>query len=226
MNKFTTRTTRITGKGPHDGQPVLWQGEPLEQAHAAMVMLHGRGATAQDILSLVPELAASGFAYIAPQAANDTWYPYSFLHPIAQNEPWLSSALNVIESLLAQVQAAGIPPERTILLGFSQGACLTLEYAARHAQRYGGVAGLSGGLIGPEGTPRTYPGSLSGTPIFLGCSDRDFHIPKDRVLESAEVLQRLGAEVTARLYPNMGHTVNQDEVEAVKNILKSVSVDR
>jgi predicted esterase len=205
--------------GPHQGQPVLAAGEPLEQAKAAMIMLHGRGASAEDILSLTAELHQSGFAYLAPQAAGYSWYPQSFLAPIANNEPGLSSGLAVIASLLAQVAEAGIGLEHTMLLGFSQGACLALEFVARNAQRYGGIAGLSGGLIGPDSTPRNYPGSLENTPIFLGCSDRDFHIPRERVEHSAEVLQRMGGNVTARLYPNMGHTVNQDEIQFVQGMM-------
>ena len=210
------------GNSPHKGQPILSAGEPLESAKAAMILIHGRGATAESILSLVPEIDQPGFAYLAPQAANYTWYPNSFLMPIQSNEPGLSSALAVIEDTLAQVNAAGIPPEKMILLGFSQGACLVSEFVARHAQRYGGLAVLSGGLIGPDDTPRDYPGSLDGTPVFLGCSDDDFHIPKERVLESADVFGKLGAEVTARLYPNMGHTVNEDELESVRSMMKSL----
>jgi predicted esterase len=175
---------------------------------------------AADILALAPELGVPGFAFVAPQAAGNTWYPYSFLAPLASNEPWLTSALKAVGRAFARVTAAGIPPERTLLLGFSQGACLTLEYVARHAQRYGGVAGLSGGLIGPDHTPRDYAGSLSGTPVFLGCSDVDPHVPASRVEESAEVLRRLGADVTARLYAGMGHTVNADELEAVRSMMR------
>lgn len=207
---------------PHKGQPILSAGEPLESAKAAMILIHGRGASAESILSLVPEIDQPGFAYLAPQAANYTWYPNSFLMPIQSNEPGLSSALAVIEDILAHVNAAGIPSEKIVLLGFSQGACLASEFVARHAQRYGGLAALSGGLIGPDGTPRDYPGSLDGTPVFLGCSDVDFHIPKERVLESAEVLKKLGGEVTARLYPNMGHTVNEDEIDFVHNMAASL----
>jgi phospholipase/carboxylesterase len=212
-------STRNDIPGPHGSQPVYLLGEPLATAQAAMIMVHGRGASAEDILSLTEELDGPGFAYLAPQAAGHQWYPNSFLAPIASNEPGLSSGLAVLAALLEQIRAAGIPPERTMLLGFSQGACLTLEFVARHARRYGGVAGLSGGLIGPDGTPRDYPGSLDGTPIFLGCSDVDFHIPKERVEESAVVLRRLGGLVTARLYPNMGHTVNMDEIGAVQEMM-------
>jgi phospholipase/carboxylesterase len=203
-------------------QPVLLMGEPLGQARAAMVMVHGRGATAEDILELAVELNRTGFAYLAPQAANNSWYPQSFLAPIASNEPWLSSALDRLSTVLQRVEEGGIPRERTILLGFSQGACLALEFAARHAQRYGGVVALSGGLIGPDGTPRDYPGSFAGTPVFLGCSDRDPHIPKERVQQSAEVLRRLGADVTMRLYPNMGHMVNQDEIDFVGGMMAAL----
>ena len=207
---------------PHQGQPILAAGAPLEAAPAAMVMIHGRGATAESILTLALELGRPEFAYLAPQAAGDTWYPNSFMAPIASNEPWLSGALATIAAALERVAAAGIPPERTILLGFSQGACLATEFTARNARRYGGVAGLSGGLIGPDGTPRDYAGSLDGTPIFLGCSDVDFHIPKERVQESAEVLRRLGGQVDMRLYPGMGHTVNQEEIEAVRAIMANL----
>src|SRR6266487_2450952 len=214
------RMDKITG--PHQGQPVLMAGEPLESARAAMIMIHGRGASAEDILSLAGEVDQPGFAYLAPQAAGYTWYPNSFLAPIASNEPGLSSGLAVIASLLERLGEAGISPERTILLGFSQGACLTLEFAARNARRYGGLAGLSGGLIGPDGTPRDYPGSLDGTPVFLGCSDVDPHIPKERVEFSAEVLQRLGGNVTTRLYPRMGHTINRDEIDFVQNMMSAL----
>jgi predicted esterase len=152
--------------GPHRGQVVWTTGEPLDRAKAAMIMIHGRGATAESILSLAEALNQPGFAYLAPQAAGYTWYPNSFLAPIPSNEPGLSSGLAVITSLFETLAEAGIPAERTMLLGFSQGACLSLEFTARNAQRYGGVAGLSGGLIGPDGTSRDYAGSLAGTPIF------------------------------------------------------------
>jgi phospholipase/carboxylesterase len=222
---------KVRIQGPHQGQPVLTAGKSLHGARAAMVMIHGRGATAESILSLADELAHPDFAYLAPQAAGNTWYPNRFMAPIASNEPYLSSALAVINEVLGRLSEAGVPPEQTMLLGFSQGACLALEFAARHARRYGGLVGLSGGLIGPDpaklgassGTARDYPGSLAGTPVFLGCSDADFHIPKERVLHSADVLQRLGGDVTARLYPNMGHTVNQDELEAVRHMMITVA---
>ena len=212
---------RPASQNPHAGQPLLAAGVPLAQARAAVLLVHGRGASAQDILTLAREFRQedqAGFAYLAPQAANNTWYPHPFMTPIASNEPWLSSALDVLAGVLAQIAGAGIPPDRTLLLGFSQGACLTLEFAARNARRYGGLVGLSGGLIGPDGASRDYPGSLGGTPVFLGCSDVDFHIPKERVRHTAEVLSRLGGQVVERLYPNMGHTVNQDEIDFVRGL--------
>lgn len=208
--------------GPHQGQTVLATGEPLDQARAAMILVHGRGATADSILMLADELNQPGFAYLAPQASGNTWYPNPFMTPIAGNEPWLSSALQVLQTLLERVEQAGLPAERTMLLGFSQGACLALEFAARNARRYGGLVGLSGGLIGPDGTPRDYPGSLAGTPVFLGCSDVDFHIPKERVQHSAEVLRRLGGNVNVRLYPGMGHTINEDELDAVRDMMAAL----
>lgn len=213
----------MSSSDPHAGAPILAAGTPLAEASAAMIMIHGRGASARDILSLAQYWRAEGMAFLAPQATNATWYPQRFMAPLAANEPWLTSALTLIDTLVAQVGAAGIAPERVVLLGFSQGACLALEYAARHARRWGGVVGLSGGLIGPDETPRDYPGSLLATPTFLGCSDVDFHIPKGRVERSATLLQQLGAEVTLRLYPNMGHTVNQDEIEFVKTMMRSLS---
>jgi predicted esterase len=207
---------------PHQGQPVYQSGEALEKARAAMVLVHGRGATAEDILTLTTEFNLGGFTYLAPQAAGNTWYPQSFLSPIQQNEPYLSSALELLGYIGERLGEAGFPPERTILLGFSQGACLALEFAARNARRYGGLAGLSGGLIGPPGTPREYPGSLEGTPVFLGCSDVDPHIPKSRVLETAEVLKKMGGEVNTILYPRMGHMVNQEEIHHVRKMMENL----
>jgi predicted esterase len=212
------------GKDPHRDQPVRLAGEALIDAQVAVILAHGRGAQAEDILTLVPLLITPGAAFLAPQASGNAWYPNRFMEPIQSNEPWLSSALAFIDRTLAQILEAGIPAERTLLLGFSQGACLILEYAARNARRYGGLAGLSGGLIGPEGTPRNYRGSLDGTPVFLGCSDVDFHIPKERVDETAVVMRRLGGQVTKRLYPNMDHMVNDDEVAFVKGMLRGLNI--
>ena len=188
-----------------------------------MLMVHGRGASADDILSLSNDLDQPGFAYFAPQAAGNTWYPNRFLVPLTENEPWLSSALAFVEEVLAEITNAGIPAEQIMLLGFSQGACLALEFAARNARRYGGIVGLSGALIGPDDAPRDYKGSLAGTPVFLGCSDVDFHVPKERVDQTAEILKNLGGEVTKRLYPNMGHTVNQDEIDFVRGMMQGLA---
>lgn len=206
-------------EGPHQGQPVLATGEPLETARAAMIMVHGRGATAESILELATDFKQPGFVYLAPQAAHYSWYPNSFLAPTDSNEPGLSSGLAVIATLLEQLAQVGIALEKTILLGFSQGACLSLEFVARHARRYGGVVGLSGGLIGPDSTPRNYPGSFEGTPVFLGCSDVDFHVPKERVELSAQVFRAMDGDVTLRLYPGMGHTVNRDEIRFVQEMV-------
>jgi predicted esterase len=213
----------VTSSDPHANQPLQQRGAPLERARAALVLIHGRGASAADILGLADELPHPGFVYLAPQAAGGTWYPNRFVAPLASNEPWLASALRVVAGALSKLEAAGVPAERTILLGFSQGACLTLEFAARNARRYGGVAGLSGGLIGPDGTPRDYAGSLAGTPVLLGCSDVDLHIELHRVHEAAAVLGRMGAQVDERIYPGMGHTINQDEVEAVRAMMAALA---
>lgn len=207
---------------PHASEPVLTLGPPPERARIAMILAHGRGASAEDILGLAAELHLDDVAFLAPQAAGRTWYPYSFLTPMEKNEPGLSSALGVLDRLVASLGKRGLPPERVGLLGFSQGACLSLEYAARHARRYAAIIGLSGGLIGPPGTPRTYPGSCAGTPVFVGCSDIDPHIPLERVQETAEVFRRLGADVDERIYRGMGHTVNEDEIRAVQRILRGI----
>jgi len=204
---------------PHAGQRVVARGPRPAAARLTMILVHGRGATAESILTLADELALDDVAFLAPQAAGNTWYPYSFLAPIPQNEPGLTSAIGVLAALVAQVQRDGVDTQRIGLIGFSQGACLSLEYAARHARRYAGVFGLSGGVIGPPGTPRTYAGTFDGTPVFLGCSDVDAHIPVERVQESADVFRRMGATVDARIYPGMGHTVNADEIAAVRTIL-------
>jgi predicted esterase len=187
-----------------------------------MLMLHGRGATAKDILSLTPSFNQPEFAYFAPEAANNIWYPHPFRAPIDSNEPWLSSALARVNEVLVQIAALGIPPERTILLGFSQGASLTLEFAARNPRRYGGIVGLSGGLIGPDGSPRSIAGSLAGTLVFLGCSDIDPYIPKERVEHAAQILGEMKAVVTKRIYPGMGHTTNQDEIDFVRDLMRGL----
>ena len=204
---------------PHGGQRVLLGGASLDSASGGLIAIHGRGGGAEDIMALAREVAPPGVTILAPQAAGNTWYPYRFLEPTERNEPYLSSALRIVADLIAQLGEQGIPSERVALLGFSQGACLALEAAARNAQRYAGVIGFSGGLIGPPGTAFEFPGCLEHTPVFIGSSDVDPHIPKERVEETAAALQRLGAAVDVRLYPGMGHTVNRDELEAARSIL-------
>lgn len=209
-------------RGPHQDQEIVQRGLPLKSATAAMVMMHGRGASAHDIMTLADELEPEGFAFLAPQALGNSWYPYSFLAPLEDNEPGISSGIQRLSDLIEQIRVGGVAPEKTILLGFSQGACLSLEFAARNARRFGGLVGLSGGLIGPDGTPRDYDGSLQGTPVFLGCSDADFHIPRERVEHSAGMLERLDGRVTMRLYRGMGHTVNQDEIDVVNEMMRAL----
>ena len=209
---------------PHAGLPVGSAGTALGNGAGVVIMLHGRGAGPQNILDLVPEIGRSTFTYLAPTAADRSWYPRSFMSAIEDNEPKLSSALGCVGALVTDVERHGVPAERIVLLGFSQGACLAGEYARRHPKRYGGVAMLSGGLIGPPGTVTVNAGSFAGAPIFLGCSDRDAHVPKARVDESAVVLARMGGDVTLRIYPGMGHLVNGDELAEVQKMLDQLSV--
>lgn len=212
----------IRSQGPHAGQPVLRAGAPLGAAPVAGLLVHGRGATADGILELGLAIAQDGVTWLAPQAAGQTWYPQRFLAPIAANEPWLSSALDAVGDLVAQIEEHGVPARRIVLAGFSQGACLALEWLVRTAHPVGGVAGLSGGLIGPPGTVWPDTGRLEGTRVFLGCSDVDAHIPKARVLETEAVLRARGADVITVLYPGMDHTVNPDEVRHVRRIIEAV----
>jgi predicted esterase len=207
---------------PHSGQPIVTAGAPLGQSRAVMIMVHGRNAAPQNILDLVPRLDRPSWTYLALAAANNTWYPYSFLADTVMNEPALSSALLALERLVADVEARGIRRERMMLLGFSQGACLAAEFAVRQAARYGGIIIYSGGLIGAPGTTWDYPGSFAGTPVFLGCSDADAHVPKARVDESAEVFARMGAQVTERIYPGMAHLVNDDEIVFTQSVMDGV----
>ncbi|MEO8677636.1 MAG: dienelactone hydrolase family protein [Vicinamibacterales bacterium] len=207
---------------PHGGQRVVSAGTPLGRSDRAVIMVHGRGAGPDNILDLVPALDHPGFTYVAPAAANNTWYPYSFLSETTKNEPGLSSGLAVIGGLVDQLIATGIPRKHIVLLGFSQGACLAAEFSVRHADRFGGVIAFSGGLIGPPGTEWNYPGSLAGTPVFLGCSTVDAHIPAERVEASARVFAQMGAAVTKRLYPEMGHLVNDDEIAFARSVMDRV----
>jgi len=207
----------------HQSQPVETAGEPLESADAAAIMLHGRGATPGGILDLAREFDAAGVAYLAPRADRRTWYPNPFTAPIESNQPHLDSALATLGDVIEDVTDAGIPMESTLLLGFSQGACLASEFAARNPRRYGGLAVLSGGLIGPEVDAGDYDGDLAGTPAFVGCSDVDPHIPVERVEETTAILEDLGADVTERIYPGMGHTVNEEEVAFVGEMLENMT---
>jgi predicted esterase len=209
----------MTETDPHRGQPILTRGPSPASARVTMILVHGRGAGAADILGLAGELGTTDVAFLAPEAAGRTWYPYSFLAPIQDNEPGITSGLGVIAAIVERLVGEGIAHDRIGLLGFSQGACLSLEFAARHPQRYKAIVALSGGLIGPPGTPRDYPGSFAGAPVFLGCSDIDPHIPLARVRESAEAFRRMGATMDERIYPRMGHTVNQDEIAAAATLL-------
>ncbi len=202
---------------------IVAAGAPLARARAAAVLVHGRGASAEDIIPLGDEFGQEDIAYLAPQAPNSTWYPYSFLAPLSQNEPQLSDALAILGAVLERLAREGLPAGRVALIGFSQGGCLALEYAARNAKRYGALAGLSAGLIGPPGMPRAYDGSLGGTPVFLGCSDIDGHVPLARVHETRDVLREMGAAVTERIYPGMGHTINADEIAAVTSLLAGMT---
>ncbi len=211
----------MTSTDPHANQSVLAFGPPITEARIVAVMLHGRGAGAEDILGLAREFTAPDVTYLAPQATGRTWYPTSFLAPIPQNEPYLSSALRLIESLVANLREQQVPANRIAVMGFSQGACLACEYAARHAQRYAVIAAFSGGVIGPPGTSHGYSGSFDGTPVFLGCSDVDPHIPVERVLETAEVFTGMGARVDKRIYPQMAHTITKAEIEVVDALLTS-----
>jgi predicted esterase len=208
---------------PHSQQRVLSVGPPPEQAGATLVLIHGRGATAESILPLHGELAVPSVAAVAPQAAGHSWYPNSFLAPFEQNQPYLDSALRRVESLVGELLARGVASERIALLGFSQGACLVCESVARHPRRYGAVIAFTGGLIGPPGTPRDYEGSLAGTPVVLASGDPDPHVPFERVQETARVFGRLGASVDLRRYPGLPHTINQDELAAARLLLQNVA---
>jgi predicted esterase len=204
----------------HEDQPVYSAGAKLENASAAIILLHGRGAGAQDILSLSTYLDRPGLAFLAPQAEGYTWYPNRFIFPIEQNEPYLSSALKTIDRIVKEVETRGITTDKIFIGGFSQGACLAGEYVIRNPRRYGGLIAFSGGYIGPLNMQRTSSGDLAQMPAFLGCSDVDPHIPLQRVKETSALLAGMGARVTEKIYPDMGHTVNDDEIQAAKALLE------
>lgn len=205
--------------GPHTGARIEHLGAPLAQAAGAVILLHGRGASAEDILGLAHAMYDPRLAYLAPQAANSTWYPNSFMAPRAANEPWLTSALETVASLVDRLVAAGLSTDRIALVGFSQGACLSTEFIASHPARYAGLVALTGGLIGPPGANLNYPGNLAGTPVFFGSGDPDPHVPWSRVEESAAVLTAMGAEVITRRYPGRPHTVSAEELDLAASLL-------
>jgi phospholipase/carboxylesterase len=210
---------------PHLDQPVRFAGAALKEAKAAVILIHGRGASAGDILDLGREMYDPEIAYLAPEAAGQTWYPYSFLAPLEHNEPWLSSALEKIGATIQLATSAGVPLSKTVVCGFSQGACLSTEFVARNPKRYGGLIAFTGGLIGPPGIPLEHPGELFGTPAFLSCGDPDPHVPWSRVEESARILTKMSASVTLRRYPNRPHTVSQDEIENAVRIIRDVKAE-
>jgi phospholipase/carboxylesterase len=211
---------------PHRNQALLQLGAPLNEAGRAMILLHGRGGSAEDILSLSQALGGPEFAYLAPQAANHTWYPNSFLAPLEQNEPDLSSALDRVESIVQLARAARIAPENIVIAGFSQGACLATEFVARHPRRYAGLIAFTGGLIGPPGSDLTHPGDLAGTPAFFGSGDPDPHVPWQRVQQSAEILKHMDADVAAHRYPGMPHTVTPGEIETARQHVGTLSIHK
>ncbi len=191
---------------------ILTAGKKIEEARQVLILLHGRGAPAEDILGLSRHLDVDGFALMAPQATNYTWYPYSFLVPPKQNEPWLSSALQLLSDITGDVVAQGIREENIFFVGFSQGACLTLEFVTRNARRWGGAVAFTGGLIGDRIYRENYQGDFHQTPVFIGSSDPDAHVPVDRVKESTRILTEMNASVQEKIYPNLGHTISEDEI--------------
>lgn len=198
---------------------IVYAGKTLDQATKALILLHGRGASADDILSISTYLDVREFALIAPQATGNTWYPYSFMMPPAQNEPWLSSALSLIKELVTDLNTKGVESDHIYFAGFSQGACLTLEFVARNATKYGGVAAFTGGLIGDKIYTENYKGDFKNTPVFVGSSNPDPHIPVERVHASTKILKDMNADVTEKIYNNMGHTINDDEIKNVNTLI-------
>lgn len=212
----------FTEPNPHQNQPIARAGAELDQAKAAMIIVHGRGDSAENIITLSREFGRDDVLYLAPQAANNTWYPLSFMAPMQENEPGITSGLRAIDELKNYLSENEFDDSAIFILGFSQGACLASEYVARYPRRYAGLFALSGGLIGPPATPRDYKGSLQETPVFLGCSDIDPHIPVERVHETAEALEKMEGKVDKRIYPGMGHTINEDELDAIRMQLNKV----
>ena len=198
---------------------ILSAGKALKDVSKALILVHGRGGSAEDILSLASHLNVKDFALLAPEATGNTWYPYSFLAPQAQNEPYLSSALQILTETVSDLTSQGIKEDSIYFLGFSQGACLTLEFVARNAKRYGGVIAFTGGLIGDKINTSNYSGDFAGTPVFMGTSDPDPHIPVERFQETVRLIESMHAQVTAKVYPGMGHTINQDEINVANQVV-------
>ncbi len=198
---------------------ILSSGKKLGDARNTLIMLHGRGASPEDIMRIIPYLNLEDFSVLAPQATNFTWYPYSFLTPRKQNEPWLSSAIDLIKDIVKDINNAGIANDRIYFLGFSQGACLVLEFVTQNAQRWGGVVAFTGGLIGDKIEKEYYRGNFSGTPIFIGTSNPDPHVPVTRVQETTAVLKSMNASVTEKIYQNMGHTISEDEIDKANQLV-------
>jgi len=213
----------FTNSDPHKRAKVIAFGQPLDKAARVIITIHGRGATAQSMKALCDELELNDTAFLAPQANDFAWYPYSFMAPVEQNQPYLNSALSLLEDLEKRVNEQGFSYEQICWMGFSQGACLISEYSSRNAKRYGGIFVLSGGVIGETIDSSNYSGDFNQTPVFIGCSDVDAHIPVERVHETGTVLQNLGANVDKRIYPGMGHHVNEDEIVAMKEMLEAES---
>lgn len=218
-------TSKNTISGIHQDQPVTESGAPPTRAKAAMILLHGRGATAKGILSLSDDLAQPDVRYLAPQAYSRTWYPYPFTDPIEKNEPWLNSALQKIFDLIEQLNNEGFSTDQIILLGFSQGACLAQEFAARHPQKYGGVAGLSGGLIGENLQNKSFTGSLEGTPVYIGAGDNDPWFDLERIHQSASIFENLGGRVTKKIFPGKGHTIVDEELKQIRKMITEIIHD-
>lgn len=211
-----------SGADPHRGQPIESAGAPPQVAETAVVMLHGRGSTAQSILALIDEFLQHGVMYLAPQAAHNSWYPRSGYAPLEDNEPWFSSALDHVARAIDVAADTGISPEQTLLLGFSQGGCLASEFVARNPRQYGGLVVLSGSLLGEE-TREEYEGSINGTPVFLGCSSDDPYVAAEQVNDSAELFERLGGDVTSKLYDGLGHAINDDEIQTINTFIERLS---
>ncbi|MEP7319050.1 MAG: alpha/beta hydrolase [Panacibacter sp.] len=205
---------------------IISAGTPIAKAAKALIMLHGRGADAKDILGLAEYLNVKDFALLAPQAPGNTWYPYSFIAPGGDNEPYLSQSLQAVDDVVAFAISNGIAKKNIYLLGFSQGACLASEYMARNADRYGGLVVFTGGLIGEQISRNNYTGNFNGTPVFIGTSDPDFHVPVERVYATANIFKEMGAAVTEKVYANMGHTINQDELAHANNIVFAKAVGK